>query len=164
MPRLRKIRLVVTAGLGLLVFQLSLAGSLHSKELPKIESNTVVDGKGIPNGRSDSIAPFMSEAMQQSTDPSYGYTPSNPIRVGPRTSAKSHILFLNALRGAQGEPMSYERKGSCCAFETPHSPLGGGMLDIYTIKVQGSDQEIHLFVNMYDPGPAEIPVGFSQRH
>lgn len=149
--------------LGMSVFQLSVASSAPSQDLPKIESNTAVAGKGVPNGRSDSPAPFMREAMQQSADPNYGYSQENPIRVGPRTRTRSHVLFLNALRGPQGEPITYERKGACCPFETTHSELGAGMLDIYTIQVEGSNKAVYLFVNMYEPGPPQIPAGFSQR-
>jgi hypothetical protein len=124
---------------------------------------TTQDGKGVPNGRSDSEMPFIQASMPLSTDSHYGYTVENPIKVGPRTAARVHILYLNSLRGPNGEPIEYERLGSCCKFETKNSAFGAGLLDMYRITFDGTSKELVLYVNMYDPGPPQLPMGFTQR-
>src|SRR5262245_20144153 len=65
--------------------------------VPALTSVTKVDGKGVPNGRSDSAAPFwQSPEPIVSKDPEYGISGTKPIRTGP-VSSRGHILFLNAL-------------------------------------------------------------------
>ncbi|APW37769.1 hypothetical protein RD110_11660 [Rhodoferax koreense] len=102
--------------------------------------------------------------MRVASDPKYGFAKESAIRVGPRSSAVFHIQYLNALRGPNGEPITYERLGACCDFQTANSPFaGGGLLDIYRVRVDGTSEDVFLFVNMYDPGPPELPAGFTQR-
>ena len=156
--------------LPLLIFALSL-GACQSplvthapqQELPKIQSSATQGGKGVPNGRSDSSQPFIRAAMEVATDRTYGYSKENPVRVGPRSPSALHIRYLNSLRGPGGEPIEYERRGSCCEFETKNSEFGGGLLDIYRIKVDGATKDFFIFVNMYDPGPPKVPAGLTQR-
>jgi hypothetical protein len=133
------------------------------QELPRIQSSATRDGRGIPNGRSDAARPFIRASMEVSTDRSYGYSKDNPIKVGPRSPSLLHIQYLNSLRGPGGEPVEYERKGACCEFATRNSEFGGGLLDVYRVKVDGKEKDVFLFVNMYDPGPPKIPAGFTQR-
>ena len=67
---------------------------------------------------------------------------------------------MNALRGPKGEKITYDRKGSCCHFETSNGFMGGGLLDRYEVKIDGSSKIYILYVNMYDPGPLKAPMGF----
>jgi len=97
------------------------------------------------------------------SDPEYGKSSDKPIRTGPVFS-RGHILFLNALRGPNGEPIEYERIGSCCAFEDESPPFRGGLLDVYRIKIDGSSVEVLLFVDMYRMGLPEVPAGFTVRY
>jgi hypothetical protein len=121
------------------------------------------DGRGFPYGRSDGPGPYMRlMKLRASTDPKYGTTPENPICTGPVRDL-GHILFLNSLRGPKGEPLEYERKGACCAFLDTRVPQGGGALDVYTVKVDGSDKAIELVVDMYRPCGMQLPVGLTQR-
>lgn len=134
---------------------------------PEILSKTVVAGKGVPNGRSDSGMTF-NKVANASTDPTYGYSPKNPIKVvtvagDPRQGSLASRMYLNGLRGLNGQPIEYERRGSCCQYATPNGVMGGGILDVYDIKIDGIKEPVVLYVNMYDPGTLVAPMGFIPR-
>lgn len=100
-----------------------------------------------------------------STDDSYGYSKENPIKVGSGSGATggpaAEQAFLNALKGPNGETISYVRRGSCCAFKTKNGFMGTGFLDIYEITYEGRSEPITLYLNMYDAGEAVAPKGFT---
>lgn len=155
--------ILTTAALFLSACQTTQPSTCASKPEAKILSSLISKGKGIPNGRSDSTAPFLRGVnFQPANDPEYGYSQEKPIRIG-KLPARSHIFYLNTLRGPNGEAIEYERKGSCCEFNDKSLPLGGGLLDVYKIKVDGSGDEITLYVDMYRLGPPQLPVGFTIR-
>lgn len=139
-----------------------------AQPLPHIASITKKNGKGIPNGSSDSAEPFF-ELEQLGTDPTYGYTPENPIKVGSedlRKGSSREKFYLNALRSSTGQAIAFERIGSCCHFQTPHGMMDGtGMLDVFKIIVPGVEQPRILYINMYDrnDGVLSSPMGFSIR-
>jgi len=121
--------------------------------------STRVAQRGFPYGTSGTRDPY--SITERSTDPTYGRAPSNPIRVGgDGNGSYREQRYLSSLRGPAGETITYERSGSCCGFETPNSELGG-MLDVYVITYSGQSEPITLYLNMYDPGPPLIPVGFT---
>lgn len=98
-----------------------------------------------------------------STDPSYGFTEKNPIKVGGADVKQGPInerRFLNALAGPNGEPISYRRTGSCCPFKTPNGLMGGGLLDHYRVTWEGAKDTLSIFINMYDHGNLQAPKGF----
>ena len=120
-------------------------------------------GLGIPNGRSAGIEPF-ARLDAYSIDPGWGFSRERPIRVAglyPQSGPRSEKAFLSALRGPKGEILSYERKGSCCRFSAQNG--NEGMLDIFEITRLGRAEPIVLYLNMYDPGPREVPAGFTFR-
>jgi hypothetical protein len=132
---------------------------------PVIVSSLRQGGKGVPNGRSDSTGPyFRSVKLPIATDPGYGYSAAKPIKTGSRNN-NIHILYLNSLRGPKGEPVTYERRGACCDFEDKSLPMGGGLLDVYDVNVDGSSKSITIYVDMYrtGQGPLQLPVGFTAR-
>jgi hypothetical protein len=101
-----------------------------------------------------------------SSDETYGYTIDNPIMVGGDwdNAVKNERRFLNALLGPNGEAVTYTRLGSCCPFTTPHGLIGGGgVLDRYELKIEGSATPVVLYVNMYDKGILKAPKGFTFR-
>ena len=153
----------ITATLTLAACQSPPISSALTGEPPQVLSVVKRDGKGLPNGRSDSVEPFIQEIMVSSTDSQYGYTREKPIKTGPRSSAKIHIRYLNSLRGPSGEPVEYERRTSCCEFATTNSDMGRGLLDVYRVRVDGSSKDVFLYLNMYDPGPPQLLMGFTQR-
>lgn len=101
--------------------------------------------------------------MDKSTDPTYGYSPQNAIKVGERSPANER-RFLNALLGPNGEPVYYFRAGSCCSFKTPNGLFNNsGMMDNYSVYYEGSKDTVSIFINMYDEGNLMIPVGFTAK-
>lgn len=59
--------------------------------------------------------------------------------------------------------MTYERRGACCDFEDKSPPMGGGLLDVYDVQVDGSSEPIVIYVDIYRPGPPMLPIGFTGR-
>lgn len=100
---------------------------------------------------------------EKSADPTYGFTEKNPIKVGgveDSQGPKNERRFLNALSGPNGEPVSYQRAGSCCPFKTKNGFNGRGMLDNYRVTWEGSKDTVSIYINMYDYGQLKAPVGF----
>ncbi len=97
------------------------------------------------------------------TSPTYGYSEKEPILIGGAfdNGVKRSHKYLKALRGPKGEMISYERRGSCCPFETKNSELGGGLLDAYELTYKGLSQPLVLYINIYDPGELMIPQGLT---
>ncbi|WP_426662843.1 hypothetical protein [Rhodanobacter aciditrophus] len=130
--------------------------------MPEILANTTSGGRGTPWGRSDSAEPFM-RLSGTATDPTYGLAQGNPIKVGG-LDERNEAEYLNGLRGPKGEPVEYERIGSCCPFKTPNAMIEGiGLLDAFRVTYAGQAQPSILYVDFYDTGSLQVPVGFSAR-
>lgn len=98
------------------------------------------------------------------TDKTYGYTEKNPIKVGGGENGPANERkYLNSLTGPNGEKVSYNRDGSCCAFSTKNSPFGKGLLDVYTVTYEGKKDSVTLYLNMYDEAKLKAPVGFKMK-
>lgn len=132
----------------------------------------VWENKGRPTLQAvlDSVRFFepVSGTCAVATDPTYGYTRENPIRVGenPLTSPIQEIpmtsllrgpsrerAYLDALRGPKGEPITYKRSGSLAGK--------GVILDAYEITWSGLDQPIVLYLDMYHYVEPKAPVGLT---
>ncbi|ANB18906.1 Hypothetical protein I596_2913 [Dokdonella koreensis DS-123] len=123
------------------------------------------DGKGTPNGRSDSGQPFVSLGSA-TTDASYGYTAKNPIKlggVGEGEGPQRERLFLSSLRGPGGEPIAYERLGSCCPIESENGFDGWAMLDKFELRIDGHAEPRYLYISIYDEDAVGVPFGLSSR-
>ncbi len=116
------------------------------------------EGRATPWGVSggDPLAALEGPTL----DPTYGYNPENPVRVGgvedednPESGQQG---FLNALLGPQGQPIYYERIGSCC----PNPDFG--MLDAFAITYEGmGDAHLVLYLDAYHRAPLYVPVGLT---
>ncbi len=108
------------------------------------------------------IASCATQSIKEtSTDSSYGYTKENPIKVGGFDSGPANErAYLNSLTGPNGEELSFNRRGSCCHFDTKNSPLGMGALDIYKVTFKGKNDTVTLYINMYDKAKLYAPIGF----
>ncbi len=95
------------------------------------------------------------QACQVSTDPSYGYTEENPIKVGGdwMDGPARERAFMDVLSGPNGEAVTYERNGS--------EMLGDIILDVYTVTIQGQSGTRLLYVDEYDYEQPLAPVGFN---
>ena len=102
-----------------------------------------------------------SSESSVSTDETYGYTEKNPIKVGGfENGPANERSYLNSLTGPNGEPVQFNRTGSCCHFKSGNSPFGMGMLDMYQVTYQGKNDTVLLYINMYDKGKLKAPKGF----
>jgi hypothetical protein len=129
---------------------------------PEILANTTSGGKGSPWGRSDSTADF-TKLTATASDPTYGLTEQNPVKVGG-LSERNEAEYLNGLRGPSGEPVAYERLGSCCPFKTPNALIEGvGLLDAFHVTYAGQAKPSVLYIDFYDEAPLYVPVGFTPR-
>lgn len=130
---------------------------------PSVASSQRSEGRGFPSG--DSAAGDFLSIEAEADHRSYGYRPENPVRVreseGQRGSAAS-VLYLRGLQGPQGQPISFDRRGSCCPFD--HEASGhGGMLDSYELTWDGQDEPVLLYVDMYRLGVPRVPRGLTAR-
>ena len=129
---------------------------------PDIVSRGTTGGRGYPFGTTDTgeFTPLKVVA----SDPDYAYTREKPVKLGPQEGGPSRSrLFLNGLRGPAGQVLTYERKGSCCGFETPASDFGMGLLDVYELTYEGLSEPIVLYINIYDAGDPQVPHGLTAR-
>ncbi|MBY0536939.1 MAG: hypothetical protein K2P88_13905 [Chitinophagaceae bacterium] len=152
-------KLIYVMAIGLLFVQCS-----SSKKSSSSSSSSPSSSSKYPN--TNTMAKLDESTFQLtevSTDESYGYTESNPIRVGgPFSDAvKNEQRFLNALLGPDNQVVKYRRTGSCCPFKTPNGIMDGGLLDRYEITYEGLEKPIYLFVNMYDYEYLKAPKGFT---
>jgi len=88
-----------------------------------------------------------------SSDPGFGYTKDNPIKVGgddfggpPRERA-----YLDNLAGPKGEKISYGRTGSM--------DYGDTILDVFVIT--GLGKKITLYIDEYSYTEPQAPLGFT---
>lgn len=95
----------------------------------------------------------------------YGFSASNPILVGSlggKSPVENERLYLGRLRGPDGQRVRYERLGSCCAFPSPNGLFGdSALLDHYLVSYDGLAHPLSLYLDMYDPGEARAPLGFT---
>lgn len=95
----------------------------------------------------------------------YGFSETNPILVGHLAgiTPTSERLYLERLRGPEGQAVEYRRVGSCCHFSTPNGVVGRrGLLDIYLVHYRGLGEPVKIYLNMYDPGTdLKAPSGFT---
>lgn len=126
----------------------SKAGDTRTKPIEFIDNNTFL-------------------LVEKSSDNTYGYKESNPIKVGgvhDNSGPLNERRFLNALLGPNGENVQYYRVGSCCHFKTPNGLFNDtGMLDIYSVFWTDSKDTLNIYINMYDEGDLFIPVGFKAK-
>ncbi len=97
----------------------------------------------------------------------YGLTGEMPVKVGKggKSGPNNQRAYLNLLRDEQGNPVSYERKGSCCPYKSENAMIGDyALVDIYEISYKnkkGESKTAHIYISFYDYEEPMIPVGFS---
>jgi hypothetical protein len=94
-----------------------------------------------------------SAACPISTDKTYGYKETNPIKVGGGDfdGPSRERAYMDHLLDAAGGQLSYDRQGSMDS--------GGTILDIYQVK--GSNLSAALYVDEYNFSEPQAPVGFT---
>jgi hypothetical protein len=96
----------------------------------------------------------------------YGFIPERPIKVGGAyiNGVANQKKYLEALRDAQGNAVSYERKGSCCAYPSENGFEGQALLDRYEVKYRDANnkkQKAILYISFYDYEEPKTVKGFT---
>ena len=110
------------------------ACTTSAQQKPEIVASATVAGRSYPQS-SSAGTPFVAPTRVAPSE-TYGYRAEEPVVVGGESEShgpQRSRLYLSSLRSPGGEVISYQRRGSCCPFATPHSDLGGGMLDVYEV-------------------------------
>ncbi|HWQ46916.1 MAG TPA: hypothetical protein VN376_08620 [Longilinea sp.] len=89
-----------------------------------------------------------------STDPTYGYSQDNPIRVGGDAfdGPFREDAYLTALRGHNGQVISSSRYSL---------PYGDTILDVFTITFPGAPGQLIIYIDEYSYAEPQAPVGFT---
>ena len=114
------------------------------------------------NTSTENIAPFF-DVVDMAEDDTYGLTGENPIKVG-ENSASNQRRYIASLAGPNGEVLSFNRTGSCCAYESENAIFGSALVDVYEVTYEGLKEPILLYISFYDYETLLIPKGFTKRN
>jgi len=84
--------------------------------------------------------------VDKSTDPEYGFSDKNPIKIGPQV--KKERIFLSLLRDTKGKPINYKRLASCCPYASKNGMFGMALCDKYEVELDGENKI--LYISFYD--------------
>ncbi|MBF9238874.1 hypothetical protein I2I05_15835 [Hymenobacter sp. BT683] len=138
-----------------------MAGCSTSQKTPTLYGTSAVPAVANANA-SSTVLPFVVRGVSE--DATYGYTAENPVRVGGgRTAgARNQQRYLNALKGPNGQDVTYARQASCCAFKTRRGAVDNtALLDVYQVTWAGKATPVTLYINMYRGGRLLAPQGFT---
>lgn len=105
---------------------------------------------------------FVLKAISKNSK--YGYDKDYPVNVYYKNSNDENLnaeRFINALAGPKGEIIQFQKLESCCPFPSKQSELGAGFLDVYQITYSGLKNPKILYLNIYERGVLEAPVGLT---
>jgi len=151
------------------VIALSLAAACTSSQTaspskpPIASSSTITNGGTVITDEMIGRRRGTMHLTETANDRNYGYSANAPIRIGGGfgDGGDRTYKYLNSLLGPHGEKVTYRRVGTCCAFKTPNSPIGGeGLLEVYEITV-GDAAAKQIYFDWHDDSPPLIPVGLS---
>ena len=102
------------------------------------------------------IPPPQRPPCEQADNEHYGYTREQAIQVGgsPIYGAARQRRYLDALRGPEGQIVTYKRLGQVGAPD-------GTILDAYEVTYQGLEKPVRLFLDWYHYTPPRLPRGFT---
>ncbi|HEX8703401.1 MAG TPA: hypothetical protein VF815_31485 [Myxococcaceae bacterium] len=115
-------------------------------------------GAESPAPPAESTAQAPAAQVEAQKPSGYGYTPEDPIKVGGGPQGERE--YLQWLRGPEGQPLRFQRHGSCCSFKDPSLPLGSGLLDMYEVTYDGLKEPVMLYLDMYRRETPRAPAGF----
>lgn len=142
----------------ILILSLIMTSCISTKLTIKNIDNTAISPELIDNQT--------YRLVEKATNKKYGYDPDYPINLGfglLHQREANQEKFLKALRGSNGEKITYSHHGNCCPFPTNTSELGSGMLDVYLISWEGNQKPLTLYLNIYEKGKILIPVGLTAK-
>ncbi len=127
---------------------------------------------GLPNAKNKadscngfSNKPVISSLKENLKDKDYGFTSTNPIKVGtgPKGGPANQRAYLDLLLDKKGNPVTYERIASCCPYESKNNAFGFAMLDQYKITFQnekGKKKTLTVYISFYDFEEPMVLFGF----
>ncbi|MGQ0739597.1 MAG: hypothetical protein ACT4OJ_11095 [Bacteroidota bacterium] len=95
----------------------------------------------------------------------YGFTEKKTVKTGTGSfgGPANQRMYLDLLRDAAGNPVKYERTGSCCGYKSDSAPLGIALFDRYKITyivTAGNSITAVVYISMYDYEEPMILSGF----
>ncbi|MEI2740657.1 MAG: tetratricopeptide repeat protein [Chitinophagaceae bacterium] len=95
----------------------------------------------------------------------YGFTQEDPVKAGtgPFGGPANQRAYLELLRDTKGNPVKYERLGSCCQYKSENGLMGYAMLDKYKITytdADGNPATAVIYISFYDYEEPMILTGF----
>jgi tetratricopeptide (TPR) repeat protein len=102
---------------------------------------------------------------QTATSEKYGFTKEEPVKtgLGPFGGPSNQKAYIELLRDTKGNPVQYQRIGSCCQYKSDNAPLGYALLDQYKISytdAAGNPATAVIYISMYDHEEPMILSGF----
>jgi hypothetical protein len=113
--------------------------------------------------------------ISQSTDSTYGYMETNPLRMKKGNVGKSigySYDFLQGLRTSDDQKLKFLKRVSIDNpdYRTPRASLtnrytgmpfsgNGGQLDKYVFLTAGKKDTLTIYIDVYKRGDLKIPVG-----
>ncbi|MGY0560646.1 hypothetical protein ACW7G2_08000 [Luteimonas sp. A277] len=147
----------------------ALSGRVDASDPPVIEARTQSsDGKGSPSG-SSTDEKYLTWLVP-TEDQEYGYTKTKPVQIGGFLEGAGHSWsgqYFASLLGPAGEPIHFERVGSCCGFALDDEKFVAegfkvGFLDVYDVVV-GDSPPVRIYVSLYGEERIYAPEGFTTR-
>jgi tetratricopeptide (TPR) repeat protein len=114
-------------------------------------------------------SPQKTNSILRLTNPAisdkYGFTEKDPVKVGagPFGGPANQRAYLELLRDPKGNPVKYERIGSCCQYKSENGLMGYAMLDKYKIGYideNGNPATVVIYISFYDYEEPMILMGF----
>jgi len=139
------------------------AQNVGSQEPAVTSSTTIATGGMIITDEMIGRRHGAMHLERSATDAAYGYSERSPIKIGGgfESGSERTYRFLNALRGPNGEKVTYTRVGTCCPFKSPNSPFDGeGLLEVY-VTSYGVSPPQRLYFNWYDEAEVLLPRGLT---
>lgn len=105
------------------------------------------------------LAAGVAQLETVSSDPMYAFDKMYAVKTG--AGYADEWRYLNALRGPHGEVVYYQRMGACCVFDTKAAESAKGFLDQYALTYDGLPTPRAIYLNMFEAGTPQVPLGFS---
>ncbi|MFC7356971.1 hypothetical protein ACFQO1_04685 [Jejudonia soesokkakensis] len=141
------------------LFLLFLGCCMFSSCGSKKETLTTINREA--NRSTVNIDPFF-DITENAPDDTYGLIGENPVKVGGQ-SPSNQRRYLASLAGPEGEIVSFNRKGSCCAYKSENGFNGSALVDVYEVTYEGLKKPINIYISFYDLETLYIPKGFTKR-
>lgn len=98
------------------------------------------------------------------TDKTYGYSKDNPVKIGGAAEgekAAHREAFLNALRGPDGQLVSYVSHGKCCVFDVEAGGKSRGEIEVLLLSYPQIPKPVIVYLDVYHFESPKAPWGFS---